>query len=298
MSLGRQISRLLRWNRPLYLSAVTCSSMGYYVVRSQRGFSSNEKLVDVTVNEETGISTVTMQRLPVNSLNLELLQELSTTFDTLEKENSRGMILTSAASTVFSAGLDILEMYKPKPDRVLAFWTALQDTWLKLFGSSYPTVAAINGHSPAGGCLLALSCEYRIMVGPKYTIGLNETQLGIVAPKWFQDSMRNVISNRQTELALTTGRLFTTDEALKVGLIDEVATDKADAVAKAEKFLVGMSKISAAARKLAKLSSRQEALQWLIANRQADLKGFVTFVNQPAVQKGLDLYLESLKKKK
>jgi 3,2-trans-enoyl-CoA isomerase len=56
--------------------------------------------------------------------------------------------------------------------------------------------------------------------------------------------MRNVISNRQTELALTTGRLFTTDEALKVGLIDEVATDKADAVAKAEKFLVGMSKIS------------------------------------------------------
>jgi enoyl-CoA hydratase/carnithine racemase len=56
--------------------------------------------------------------------------------------------------------------------------------------------------------------------------------------------MRNVISNRQTELALTTGRLFTTDEALKIGLIDEVATDKADAVAKAEKFLVGMSKIS------------------------------------------------------
>ena len=56
--------------------------------------------------------------------------------------------------------------------------------------------------------------------------------------------MRNVISNRHAELALTTGRLFTTDEALKIGLIDEVATDKADAVAKAEKFLVGISKIS------------------------------------------------------
>jgi len=56
--------------------------------------------------------------------------------------------------------------------------------------------------------------------------------------------MRNVISNRHTELALTTGHLFTTDEALKIGLIDEVATDKADAVAKAEKFLVRMSKIS------------------------------------------------------
>jgi 3,2-trans-enoyl-CoA isomerase len=60
----------------------------------------------------------------------------------------------------------------------------------------------------------------------------------------FQDSMRNVISNRQAELALTAGRMFASDEALKIGLIDEVATDKADAVAKAEKFLVGMSKIS------------------------------------------------------
>jgi len=269
--------------------------MGRYVARSQRDFSSDEKLVDVTVNGETGISTVTMQRLPVNCLNLELLQELSRVFDTLEKDNSRGMILTSAASTVFSAGLDILEMYKPKPERFTAFWTTLQDTWLKLFGSSYPTVAAINGHSPAGGCLLALSCEYRVMVGPKY--GLNETQLGIVAPKWFQDSMRNVISNRHAELALTTGRLFTTDEALKIGLIDEVATDKADAVAKAEKFLVGISKISATARKLSKLGGRQEALDWLTANRQADLKQFVGSVNLPAAQEGLELYLKSLKKK-
>jgi hypothetical protein len=56
--------------------------------------------------------------------------------------------------------------------------------------------------------------------------------------------MRNVISSRQTELALSTGQLFTTDEALKIGLIDEVATDKADAIARAEKFLLRMSKIS------------------------------------------------------
>lgn len=54
------------------------------------------------------------------------------------------MFVLQAASTVFSAGLDILEMYKPKPERFTAFWTTLQDMWLKLFGSSYPTVAAIN----------------------------------------------------------------------------------------------------------------------------------------------------------
>ncbi|KAJ9580123.1 hypothetical protein L9F63_004196, partial [Diploptera punctata] len=263
-----------------------------------RNFSSSEKFVDVSMNEKTGISTVTMQRLPVNSLNLELLQELSNVFDSLEKDKCKGMILTSASPTVFSAGLDILEMYKPKPDRLKDFWSTLQDTWIKLFGSSYATVAAINGHSPAGGCLLALSCEYRIMVGPKYTIGLNETQLGIVAPKWFQYSMENVIPKRQAELALTMGRMFSTEEAYKVGLVDEVATDKNDALVKAEKFLSGMSKVPTMARTLAKLSSRQEALEWLKNNKEQDLKQFLGFVNLPAVQKGLDIYLESLKKKK
>jgi 3,2-trans-enoyl-CoA isomerase len=49
---------------------------------------------------------------------------------------------------------------------------------------------------------------------------------------------------------------------------------------------------------MAKLSSREEPLEWLIANRKADLQRFMGFVNQPAVQKGLDLYLESLKKNK
>lgn len=63
-----------------------------------------------------------------------------------------------------------------------------------------------------------MSCEYRVMVGGKYTIGLNETALGIVAPPWFQDTMRNTISPRTAELALTLGTLFSADEALKVGL--------------------------------------------------------------------------------
>lgn len=104
-----------------------------------------------------------MNRPPVNSLNLELLTDLSRTLDDLEANKSKGMILTSVRSiifcwidyhlnvlqwqsskTVFSAGLDILEMYKPDPDRCKAFWTALQDVWLKLYGSNYPTAAAIN----------------------------------------------------------------------------------------------------------------------------------------------------------
>uniref|UniRef100_A0A1B6D044 Uncharacterized protein n=1 Tax=Clastoptera arizonana TaxID=38151 RepID=A0A1B6D044_9HEMI len=120
--------------------------------------TSADLLVKTTVNDKSGVATVSLNRPPVNSLNLELLQSLGETLNVLEQNKCHGMILTSESPSVFCAGLDILEMYKPDKDRVCKFWTTLQDTWLKLYLSPYPTVAAINGHSPAGGCLLALSC--------------------------------------------------------------------------------------------------------------------------------------------
>ncbi|GLV39456.1 uncharacterized protein CBL_13335 [Carabus blaptoides fortunei] len=260
-----------------------------------RNFASAEKLVDTTVNDK-GIATITLQRPPVNSLNYELLSALLESLQDVGGSKTRGVILTSSSSSVFSAGLDIMEMYKPTEDRLAKFWTALQDTWLELYGSLYPTVAAINGHSPAGGCLLSMCCEYRVML-PKFTIGLNETQLGIVAPTWFQSPMRNIIGDRQAELALTTGRMFTTDEALKVGLIDEIASDKTDLITKAENFLNRFAKIPPAARSLSKVSFRARDIKALEKNREQDLQMFLAVVTQPDVQKGLGKYIESLKKR-
>lgn len=259
--------------------------------------STGGQLLDIVVDDKTGIATVAMKRPPVNSLNLELLEQITNALQTIEDNKSSGMILTSSSSSVFSAGLDIMEMYKPNQDRLKKFWTTLQDMWLKLYSTPYPTVAAINGHSPAGGCLLALSCEYRIMVGPKFTIGLNETLLGMVAPRWFQDSMRNVLSRRDAELALTMGKMFSTEEALKVGLIDSVAKDKDDAITQANDFLAKTKKIPRVARNLTKQACRNEAIEWLHQNKDLDLQIFLTFINQPVMQKGLELYLESLKKK-
>lgn len=258
--------------------------------------SGSEKLTSLQVNESTGIAILSMNRLPVNGLNLELLAEIRDALEQLESNKSRGLILTSGSKTVFSAGLDILEMYKPKKERVTEYWKTLQDVWLKLYGSNFPTAAAINGHSPAGGCLLALCCEYRVMC-PNFTIGLNETKLGIVAPKWFQASMRNVIPTRIAESALTLGKMFTTDEALKIGLIDEVAKDKAEAIDKCNKFLMQFQKISPTARAMTKQVFRSKDILDLEDNRDQDLQQFLFIVNQPQVQKGLELYLESLKKK-
>lgn len=206
-------------------------------------------------------------------------------------------------------------MYKPDKERVRAFWTALQDAWLALYGSSVPTAAAINvsssnsrfntlsymsisvqGHSPAGGCLLATSCEYRVML-PKFTIGLNETKLGIVAPMWFMSSFLSVLPRREAERALNQGRMFTTDEALQIGLVDEAAGTKEEALEKCAQFIGTFAKVNPIARALTKQQFRAAELEQLESERAQDLEKFLFFINQPAVQKGLGIYLESLKKK-
>lgn len=256
----------------------------------------SKELVTLDTNEKTGFAILTLNRPPVNSLNLELLTSISNALDEAAKNKVKGLILTSGNKTVFSAGLDITEMYKPNETRLREFWSKLQEVWLKLYGSAIPTAAAINGHAPAGGCLLSISCEYRVMC-PNYTIGLNETQLGIVAPTWFIDSYTNVISRRVAEKALTTGKMFSTDEAFKVGLIDEIATDKNDAIAKCETFLSKFRKIPSIPRGLTKQSFRREALLALENNRDQDLQLFLFAVQQKAVQQSLEVYFDNLKNK-
>lgn len=176
------------------------------------------------------------------------------------------------------------------------FLISFQEVWLQLYGSSFPTAAAINGHAPAGGCLLAMSCEYRVMA-PKYTIGLNETQLGIVAPLWFQATMKNTIPLRQAELALTQGRMFTTEEALKIGLIDDVASDKTECLAKSEQFIESFRRIPREPRMITKQSFRRREIEELESNREQDVQLFVYAVMMKKTQDNLEAYLEKLKKK-
>lgn len=261
-----------------------------------RSFSTEAKLTSLTV-DKSGFATLTFQKPPVNSLNLEFLEEISSRLEECNKNKSRGLIITSKYDGVFSGGLDILEMYKPDPERVRKFWKTLQDAWLLLYGVSYPTVAVINGHAPAGGCLISCCAEYRIMC-KNYTIGLNETALGIVAPVWFIDTMKNVTGLRETELAVTSAKMYTTDEALKVGLIDEIVDNKVEGLSRAENFLNRFQNISYFARGITKQVVRQETIQNMIKIREHDLETFLKFVGTESVQKSLGGYLEQLKKKK
>lgn len=263
-----------------------------------RSFAAAAGHIDVSLDEATGIALLRMNKKPVNSLNLDMLTELTITLDKLESDNRcNGLVITSSVPKIFSAGLDIQELYQPERGRLTEFWRALQNFWMKLYVSPLATAAAINGHSPAGGCLISLSCDYRVMASGNYTIGLNETLLGIVAPFWFIDTMRNVIGHRHCEKALQLGSMYSSADALKIGLVDSVVAET-DTVEAARQELLNWLKVPGYARQLTKEHMRKPAVEKLAARQDQDIENILSFLLKDSIQKGLGRYLESLKKPK
>ncbi|XP_036594744.1 enoyl-CoA delta isomerase 1, mitochondrial [Trichosurus vulpecula] len=272
------------------------SSIGFPAT-SRRPFSNHRILVDM--DQTLGIATVKLKNPPVNSLSLELLTEFAISWEKLENDKScKGVILTSSNPRVFSAGLDITEMCGKNEAHYAEYWRAVQELWLKLYESNMVVVAAINGSSPAGGCLMALASDYRVMAdNPKYTIGLNETQLGIVAPFWFKDTLINTIGNRAAESALQRGLLFSPADALKIGFVDQIVPEdkvQSTALSVASEWLT----VPAHARQLTKTMMRKPTALRLLKQREADIQNFVSFISKDSIQKSLHMYLKMLKQRK
>lgn len=265
----------------------------------KKKYSSAAPKIKVDLDTNSGIAVMKFQSPPVNSLSLDFLTEFAISMEKLEMDKGcRGVILTSSQPKVFSAGLDIMEMYGKSPEHAGEFWRAVQEMWLKLYGSNMVTIAAINGSSPAGGCLMAMSCDYRIMAdNPRYSIGLNETLLGIVAPYWFKDTMINTIGHRETEKALQLGLLYSAPDALKISMVDELVPEET-VLSAATETMSKWLKIPDHARQITKSMMRKPTIDKLTSNREIDIKYFVNFITKDSIQKSLGLYLAMLKKRK
>ena len=174
------------------------------------------------------IRELRLARPPVNALDPALCRALITTLDAAVADGVDAVVL-SGAPGIFSAGLDVPHLMALGQDR-----QALHACWGAFFGAArslaalrIPVVAALTGHAPAGGCVLSLCCDYRVMarspnpVKP-FMIGMNETQVGLAVPEGAQQLMRRVIGPYRAERLLVSGSMVTADEALRLGLVDTV----------------------------------------------------------------------------
>mmetsp|Transcript_14389 Transcript_14389/g.33255 ORF Transcript_14389/g.33255 Transcript_14389/m.33255 type:complete len:299 (+) Transcript_14389:22-918(+) len=253
-------------------------------------------MVKLEKNLEKRYAVLTMQRAPVNSLNSDMCHEITAAIKEAEYDKDiHGLILTSGCDNVFSAGLDLKEIIKPDAVRVRAFWHAMQGLYMSLYGTRLATVAAINGSAPAAGLLLAMSCEHRVMA-PGFSTGLNEVKFGLVAPSWFVHTLIQTVGNRQAEKLLLRGDLIPSEEALRIGLVDQVVPLE-DVMATAEAELFQMIACDPEARAETKEQLRGDAVDALDkrSNREQDQDWFVDFAMQESTQNHLEKYIATLK---
>jgi enoyl-CoA hydratase/carnithine racemase len=180
----------------------------------------------VEVSKEDGLAIVTLARGKVNALDEAVVDELRACFEALAADaQTRGVILTGRGK-FFSFGFDIPEFLSYSPEDFTRYLTKFTGLYTYVFLHPKPVVAALNGHTVAGACMLATACDYRIMVEGKAKISLNEITFGASVFAGAVQMLRACVGHRNAETILCTGSMYSADEALGLGLIDKKTSEE------------------------------------------------------------------------
>ncbi|MFQ5349219.1 MAG: enoyl-CoA hydratase/isomerase family protein [Thermoanaerobaculia bacterium] len=163
-----------------------------------------------------------LERPPANALAPELVDALAAAVRAAPANGAEALVL-SGAPGMFSAGLDVPYLLTLDRQGIAAAWAGFYDLLRALAAAPVPIAAAITGHSPAGGAVLAILCDRRVMAEGPWAIGLNEVKVGIPLPPALFGALRRVVGHRTAERLAVAGAMVAPDEALAIGLVDELA---------------------------------------------------------------------------
>lgn len=248
----------------------------------------------IEIIQHGSVHEIRLARPPVNALNFDLLDALVGAVEAAPGNGAHGMIL-SGGEKVFSGGLDVPYLMSLDKAGLLSCWSRFFDAARALAHSPVPVVAAIAGHNPAGGCVLALCCDYRVMARGPFRIGLNETQVGLAVPEAIQYLMRRVVGAQRAERLIVAGAMIESELAYKIGLIDELA-DQANVVEAANTWLTGTLALPSTPMLATRKIARADVVHALHSFADADLERFVEGWYSADTQTALQALMGKLKK--
>lgn len=162
-----------------------------------------------------------LDRPPANALNHALLRRFLRAMNEITVRGSKGLIL-SGREGMFSAGIDVPELLGMDRPAIFEFWELLFASSKALLTSPVPVVAMLEGHSPAGGAVLAAHCDYRIAADGPFKIGFNEVQVGLPLTGTMLRVFEELVGPRIARQLAMQGKMLAMAEALDIGLIDEL----------------------------------------------------------------------------
>jgi Delta3-Delta2-enoyl-CoA isomerase len=174
------------------------------------------------IPHEAQILEIRLKRPPVNALDPATIVWLTKTLRGAPSEG-HGAIVLSGQPGMFTAGLDVPELLQRDRDGMRQFFFDFFGLLRALGESSIPVVAAITGHAPAGGTVLAALCDYRVMARGDFKMGFNEHRVGLPVPRPVYVAFERLCGPRLAAEYSMQARVLDGGEALAIGLVDELA---------------------------------------------------------------------------
>lgn len=248
----------------------------------------------LNIQVQDHMAIVGLNKEPSNALDSIFLDELSEALDQIEKEASVAGMIVHGREGFFSSGLDLIELYEYNSLQIRSFWIKYFKLIKRFTAFKKPAIAAINGHCPAGGCLLALCCDYRIMQNGEFVIGLNQIPVGIIVTESFFELLRYWIGSGNAYKCLMEGRLMSPQEALKIGIVDEVIPER-DLRRSAEKKLKELMSMDTNTWQQSKLNIRESLIRSLSVPDDRVLESILEQWWSPSARSILKTIIENFK---
>lgn len=242
-----------------------------------------------------GLATLTLDKGRGNAIDRPLIDDLRHELGVVEADPAvRGVLLASAHPTVFSPGLDLPTLIALQPRELEDLMLRFAHLVRELFTFPRPVVAAVSGHAVAGGCVLQLTADWKILRGDSVKVGLNELRVGVPLP-WTVTSLINAVIPRQALAKVAAfGSNFSGQEALAVGLGDEIGPEEGFAV-HCRSRLAELAERPTLAFATTKRNLRREASEAMAAREGELVRGFVDCWFSAESQERLQAAIAALK---
>ncbi|MGZ4486218.1 MAG: enoyl-CoA hydratase/isomerase family protein [Nocardioidaceae bacterium] len=190
----------------------------------------------VRLEVDGGIGTIRLDRPPMNALNTQVQEELRAAATEAGERSDVAAVVVYGGEKVFAAGADVKQMATMAYTDMVDRSAALQSSLTAVARIPKPVVAAITGYALGGGCELALCADFRVC-GDNAKLGQPEILLGIIPGAGGTQRLPRLIGPARAKEIIFTGRFVDAEEALRIGLVDQVVP--ADDVYSAARALAG-----------------------------------------------------------
>ncbi len=237
-----------------------------------------------------GVAYLTLNRAPLNVLNIEMMEEIDTYLEGLKKEKTLKLLVIQAVGKAFSAGVDVGEHLG---DLVYKMIEVFHKIFRLMDQLKVPSIAVVNGSALGGGCELALYCDM-VIATERSKFGQPEIQVGVFPPIAALIFPRMIGRKKALELILS-GDVISAQEALNLGLVNKIVPE-ASLAQEVNSFIEKFTKLSGIILKLTK----EAALAGLNDDMDKGLKAIEKIYLDKAMKthdaiEGLKAFLEKRK---